>query len=309
MTGKARVVAYIGRAMREPLVHFAIIGAVLFGAYRVIHGPPPPSAGDSIVISEGRVKQLAESYLLLAGRLPSREEMLGIMDDFVTEEIDYREAVALGLDADDTIVRRRMRQKLEFLVEDASATDEPTEADLTKWLADHAADYKLPERRSLRQVLISSDRKEGARPAAEAVLAKLKTGADPSKLGDPSMLPSASPLSTEQGLAGVFGPEFAHAVFAHEGTGWFGPVASAYGQHAVLIVDREQGRSPALAEVRDRVRADWIETRRGKARDDHQARMRKRYSVRINWPEAYKGLPQSPSEHPKTKPSTFGVSE
>lgn len=294
--------AAMARAVREPLVHFLAIGVVLFALNTAIHGAQRSAPGDAITISEGQVAQLAESYRLLAGRLPSRDELASLVDDFVTEEISYREAVAMGLDADDTIVRRRMRQKLEFLIEDATASEEPTEAELGAWLAAHADDYRLPERRAIRQVLVGADRRgEGVRAHAEAVLVKLKSGADPAKLGDPSMLPAAMPLTTEEGIAGLFGEDFAGAVFAGGSKGWFGPVASPFGEHLVQVTQSEAGRAPTLDDVRDKVRSDVIEGRRDKARDDFHAKMRKRYQISIDWPEAYKGLPATPDPEPKTR--------
>jgi hypothetical protein len=297
----SRVAGILKRAVREPLLHFLVIGLVLFGANSLINGPDKGATGESITISQGQVNQLIESYFLLAGRPPSRVELEALVDDFITEEVDYREAVAMGLDADDTIVRRRMRQKLEFLIEDASASEEPTEVQLQSWLAENADRYRLPERRAIRQVLASADKRgESARADAEVLLAKLKAGADPEKLGDPSMLQAAIPLTTEHGAANQFGEGFAAAVFAHRGEGWFGPVASPFGQHLVLVMETEQGRAAAIEDVRDRLRSDWVETRRDKARDDAQARMRARYQIRIEWPEQYKGLPTAPNPTPKT---------
>jgi hypothetical protein len=286
---------------REPLVHFLAIGAALFVANAVINGPDRNPTGNSIVITQGQVNQLIESYFLLAGRPPSPVELQALVDDYITEEVDYREAIAMGLDADDTIVRRRMRQKLEFLVEDADASEAPTEDQLRTMLAEQADRYRLPERRAIRQALASADaRGAGARAEADRMLEKLRAGADPEKLGDPSMLPAALPLTTREGAANLFGEDFASAVFAYQGTGWFGPVASPFGQHAVLVMEVEPGRAAALEEVRDKLHSDWIESRRDKARDDAQARMRARYQIRIEWPEQYKGLPTTPDPTPKT---------
>jgi hypothetical protein len=114
--------------VREPLVHFLAIGLALFVVNGLIRGPDAGETGETVVISQGRVNQIAESFLLLSGRAPTREELLSVVDDFVSEEVGYREAVAMGLDADDTIVRRRMRQKLEFLIEDGAASEDPSVA-------------------------------------------------------------------------------------------------------------------------------------------------------------------------------------
>ncbi|HVY88417.1 MAG TPA: peptidyl-prolyl cis-trans isomerase [Hyphomonadaceae bacterium] len=300
----------LGRAAREPLLQFLVLGIALFAANALLHGKEQRQSGDAITITQGQVGQLIESYALLAGRAPSRGELMNLVDDYITEEIDYREGVAMGLDSDDTIVRRRMRQKMEFLVEDANASEAPTEAEMQAWLALHAADYRLPERRAIRQVLASGDKRGAKAPSdAQAFLTKLQSGADPAKVGDPSMLPAATPLTTEQGIEQLFGPDFAVAVFKREGKGWFGPIASPFGQHLVNVMEVEQGRSATLDDVRDRINSDMIESRRAKARDDFQARMRKRYSVTIDWPEPYNDLPKTPDPNPKVKKAPDEVAE
>jgi hypothetical protein len=287
------------RTAREPLVQFVAIALVLFGANQLINGNELQRSGESITISQGRVQQIADSYRLLAGRLPSRAELQALVNDFADEEIAYREAVAMGLDADDTIVRRRMRQKLEFLAEDAEAIAEPTDAQLTAWLNEHAAAYRLPERISFRQVMASSDTHgTHARTKAQALLDKLRSGADPMPLGDASMLPSAVALTTEQGVAMLFGEAFAATVFTHTNEGWFGPIASPLGAHAVLILSRDRARDPAFEEIRNKLRSDWIEARRRAKREAFHARLRERYEVAIEWPEIY-ATPRVARETPK----------
>lgn len=303
------VTGFLKRAIREPLVHFLAIGAALFVLNGLINGPDEGPTGETITISEGRVNQIAESFILLSGRLPTREEVESLVDDFVSEEVGYREAVAMGIDADDTIVRRRMRQKLEFLIEDGAASDQPTQAEMQAWLDKHADQYHLPERRAFRQVLFSADKRgAGAARDADAALASLRSGADPAKLGDSSMLPAAAPLTTQEGVTGLFGTDFAAAAFTHQGEGWFGPIASPYGQHLINVSSVEQERPVALSEVADRVSADIVESRRNDARDAFHARMRQRYHIRIEWPDPWKDLPATPDPAPKTK-STPEVGE
>lgn len=280
------------RAMREPLLQFLGVALVLFAANQLIHGSSVQISNEVITISQGRVNQLAESYRLLAGRMPSRAELQALVNDFADEEIAYREAIALGLDADDTIVRRRMRQKLEFLAEDAEASVEPTDEQLAVWLAEHAADYQLPERISFRQVMVSADaRGERMSEEATALLKQLRSGADASTLGDPSMLPSTLPPTTQHGVAGIFGETFADALFAHEGEGWFGPLVTPLGAHLILVLSREPARTPVLAEIRGKLRSDWIEARRRDLREQFLARLRQRYSVAVEWPEIYAAQP------------------
>jgi hypothetical protein len=278
------------RAAREPLVHFLIAALALFSANSLISGTDRRVPEDFITIPEGRVQQIAESYRLLSGRTPSRAELEALVDDFVVEDIYYREAMAMGLDADDTIVRRRMRQKLEFLAEDADVGEEPSEDDLAARLKEHVKDYRLPARVSFRHVLASSDaRGATAEAAAAAFLDELRSGADPDALGDSSMLPSVIPLATERSVAALFGDKFASTLFAHQGEAWFGPVVSPIGSHDVMIVRREAARDPILDEVRGKVRSDWFAARRMKKRSDFEARLRARYEVTINWPERHPG--------------------
>lgn len=302
------VFGFLKRAAREPLVHFLAIGAALFVLNGLINGPDEGPESDTIVITEGRVSQIAESFVLLSGRLPTREELQSLVDDFVSEEVGYREAIAIGLDADDTIVRRRMRQKIEFLIEDGAASEGPSAAEMQAWVDAHPDRYRMPERRALRQVLLSTDKRGGAaRPDADAALAALRDGADPARLGDASMLPAAIPLTSQEGVASLFGSQFAAGAFAHaadiNGKDWFGPIASPFGWHVVLVMDIEPGRAVALNEVVDKVRIDWVEARRNEARDAFHARMRERYKIAIDWPEPWQGLPETPDPNPKTQPT------
>ena len=291
----------VARAMREPLLQFLAIALVLFAANYFIHGDVAAPSSDRITISQGRVRQIAESYRLLAGRMPSRAELQALVNDFADEEIAYREAIAIGLDADDTIVRRRMRQKLEFMAEDAEASVEPTTAQLAAWLTEHASDYRVPERISMRQVLASADvRGAQAMADAMALVERLRSGADPTNLGDSSMLPSALPPTTQQSVARLFGDEFAAAVFAHAEEGWFGPVVSPLGAHVVLILSREPAHDPMQADIRDKLRSDWIEARRRERREQFQARLRARYNVIVEWPQVYAAQP-APAYVPKLR--------
>ncbi|WP_428410397.1 peptidyl-prolyl cis-trans isomerase [Hyphococcus sp.] len=285
----------LSRIAREPLAQFMIAGAVLFLVNSLVNGGDEPTPTYEITVSEGRIRQLAESYRLLSGRFPSETELQALVDDFIQEEIAYREAVAMGLDADDTIVRRRMRQKLDFLVEDTAAGEEPTEEELKAWFVDHADLYRLPRRISFRHILANGDaRGDSAEKGAAAFLSALEAGAEPGGLGDASMLPEALPLTTQQGVAALFGEDFAATVFETHNEEWFGPVTSPFGAHAVLILSREAARSPAFEDVREKLRADWADAKRKERREEFHDRMRKRYDVTVNWPEAY--LSQIPDD-------------
>jgi hypothetical protein len=270
---EAKPMGRLARLLREPLLHFIVIGLALFAANAAINGRND-TPEDVIVISQGRIAQLAESFRAVSNRQPNDAEMKDMVDDFVMEEIAYREAVAMGLDADDT-------------VDDVASVAEPTEAELQAWFKDHAADYAQPEKRALQQVLASRDtRGEGARTDAVRFMERLNKGANPASFGDASLLPAAVPLTTKAGLSALFGADFSEAVFAAEAGNWFGPVSSVFGEHVVRITDRAVTEAAVLEDVRDQVRNDLIGARRADIRRQDEQRLLERYEVRIDWPQA-----------------------
>jgi hypothetical protein len=247
--------------LKEPLLHFLVLGAALFAVYEWRGGGGGPGS-TRIVLGSGQIEHLVAGFTRTWQRPPTDAELKGLLDDWVREEIASREAMAMGLDRDDTVIRRRLRQKLEFLAEDAATATPPSEAELAAWLESHAADYASPAEMSLRQVLVSPEQRgPGAEAEAGRLLAELRRrGADApiERLGDASMLPQELELSSRDQIARVFGDAFADAV-AKAGAGeWFGPVPSAYGLHLVLVRERREARRPVLAEVRAQVERDVV---------------------------------------------------
>jgi len=271
-----------GRLLREPLVHFLVAGALLFA----LHGSPPAAGPERIVVDGARVEQLVIGFTRVWQRPPTVEELAGLVDDFVREEIYYREALAMGLDRDDTIVRRRMRQKLEFLSEDLAALDAPDDATLEAWLAEHADAYRIEPRASLTQVYVSRERHgDDAEATSRRWLEALRSGAaDPSAIGDASLLPAKLPASSEREIARHFGDAFAAAVLRLEPGHWEGPVASAFGLHLVRVESREPGRPATLDEVRSAVERDWGTEQREKANEAFYQTLRQRYEVKVEMP-------------------------
>ncbi len=271
------------RLLREPLLHFLLLGAALFLLYDVLRGQD--ERPDRIVVDAARVEQLAVGFSRVWQRPPTGAELAGLVEDFVREEVYYREALAMGLDRDDTIVRRRMRQKLEFLSEDLVDLAEPSEAQLEAWLAEHADDYRVEPRAALRQVYVSRER-HGERAGAEArrLLERLREGADAAALGDASLLPTSLPLSPQREIAKHFGDDFAAAVMALEPGAWGGPVESTFGLHLVRLEAREPARTPTLAEARRAVERDWASARREEANEAFYQALRARYEVRVEMP-------------------------
>lgn len=277
LAGWPRLRAALGRLLREPLIHFAALGSALF----VIYDPAlPAGAEDRIAVDAAFVEGLRREHEQRTGRPPTADEERGLIERFVEEEMLYREAVAMGLDRGDPIVRRRLIQKMGFLAEDLAAIDEPTDAELEAYRSAHAARYRDPERTSFRHVFVSRDRRgEGAEEDARRLLEELQKGADPGALGDPFVRGASFARRSAAEIEAVFGRGFADAVSAAPIDAWSGPFVSSYGAHLVRVSERAPAAAPALASVRARVRQDLLDERRANAQKAAIERLRKRYRV------------------------------
>lgn len=274
--------------LREPLAHFLALGALLFLFFEWRGGGAGPGS-TRIAVTPGLVQHLASGFARTWQRPPTQAELKGLVDEHVKEEIATREATAMGLDQDDTVIRRRLRQKLEFLVEDEVAQAPPTEADLRRWLEQHPLAFQAEPRAALRQVFVSPQRRgAGARVEADRLLARLRAagpGAATEALGDPSMLPAELPLGPVSEVARTFGPDFAQGVAALPAGQWSGPVASSYGLHLVLVTARETPPPPALSDVRQLVERELLAERRKAQLEALYTRLLAKYTVTIEMPE------------------------
>jgi hypothetical protein len=209
------------------------------------------------------------------------------VDDYVLEEALYREGLALGVDLDDTIIRRRVRQKMEFVVDDVLEMAEPTEAELLVWLTEHADSYARPGRFTFRQVYLNADRRgEALEDDARLVLEKLRSDEvpDPRELGDGSLLEHGYEDVRADTVARTFGQAFVAGLAELPVGVWSGPVESAFGLHLVFVDFRTEGRLPELDEVREEVERDWSYARREEASRDFYEELLSRYQVTVEWP-------------------------
>jgi hypothetical protein len=268
------------------MLHFLVLGAGLFLLSVLVRGPQT-APGDRIHVDATRVEQLAEEFARTWQRPPTRPELDGLVDEFVREEVYYREAIAMGLDRDDTVVRRRMRQKLEFLSHDVAPAAEPDDAALEAHLAAHLEAYRIEPRVALRQVFVSRDRRgDAAHPDARALLARLAADPAAASAGDASLLPASLPLSSLREIGRVFGDVFAAEVAKLAPGRWSGPIESGFGLHLVFVEEHEAGRPPRLDEVREAVRSDWLDARRAEANEAFYRSLRDRYEVIVDVPAA-----------------------
>jgi len=275
------------KLLREPLVHFLLLGAVLFLVFGIVDDSEESSL-DRIVVAAGQVAQLTEAFARTWQRPPTVEELDGLIEDHIREEVYYREAMAMGLDRDDTIVRRRMRQKLEFVTDDLVAAFDPTDEQLETYLDEHPDDFRVPSRLSFEQIYFNRERRgEQAARDAESLLAQLNASGqriDTSAAGDTLMLPGSFDDIIENDVARHFGTEFATSLAGVPVGQWSGPLESAYGLHLVLIRGREPGVFPPFDEVRDAVQREWEATQRSAATEAFYQGLRERYEVSIELP-------------------------
>jgi hypothetical protein len=279
------------RLVGEPLVQFLALGALLF-LYFAWRGGGPSS--QRIVVTPGRIAHLSAGFERTWQRPPTEEELKGLLDDFVREEIASREAMAMGLDAEDTIIRRRLRQKLEFLVEDAAVEAPPTDAELQAFLDAHAETFRVEPRVSFRQVYVSRDRR-GEEADSDALrlldqLRRLGPAAAIDQLGDPLMVPQEVERATQSEVARLFGDQFAAAVVGLAPGAWSGPVESGYGPHLVLVEERMESGAPGLDDVRPEVERDFLASRRKEQLDATYARLLEKYTVVIERPQKGAGV-------------------
>lgn len=270
------------RILKEPLLHFVLIGLLLFLVFRIMN-PPATDQRDQIVVSNGLIEHLGTNFARTWQRPPDEAEMIGLIREYVRDEVAYREALNLGLDRDDSIVRRRMRQKLEFLFEDAIAADEASDEDLAAFLSENAEDYAFDPEFTLLQIYINPERHDAPAAQAEQLLKEVREKdallEDVSALGDGLMLPSRLDLAPLWQIKRSFGEDFSDALIDLEPGGWEGPVISGYGLHLVYIVEKVAGREAELAEVRDSVLRDWSMRRKEESLDRLYREMTERYEI------------------------------
>ena len=270
------------KVLREPLLHFLLLGAAIFGAYSLLSDTRASRPG-SIVVTEGRIEALVAAFTRTWQRPPTASEREGLIRDYIREEVYVREAIALGLDQDDIVIRRRLRQKLEFVSEDLAAQAEPTDGQLRAYLTAHPDAFRVEPHYTFRQVFLNPHRRGDQLPhAAARLLARLRqTGTDPDTLGDSSLLDHRFEALPASLVAEQFGDRFAVALGGLPTGQWHGPVASTYGAHLVLVSDRTDGRVPALEEVRDVVRRDWANAQRTEASEKYYQALLRRYAVTV----------------------------
>jgi hypothetical protein len=272
--------------LREPLLHFLVLGAALFGLFSMIE-KKDAEAPARVVISSSRIATIADGFARTWRRPPTEEELQGLVEDYIRDEIFYREGRAAGLDRDDFVIRRRVRQKLEFLAEDLAAA-EPSDEQLAVFLASNPERFRAEDRLTFHAVFLSATRRGSALDAdAKRIAATLAGTSDPvdaATIGDPFLLGEEFHDMSQGDVARTFGEGFADHLSVVEPGRWQGPIPSSFGLHFVFVDERAKGGLPPLDAVRAAVQREWLDTRRIEAEQKLYRTLRARYEVVVQTP-------------------------
>ena len=270
----------ISALLKEPLLHFLMLGAALFLLYAQV--APPSADGNRITVNRTAIAALARQFEATWSRSPTSAELNGLVDSYVRDEILFREGVALGLVKDDPVIKRRVRQKLEVLIEEEGMSGAPSDTQLNAYLNKNATKFRVPPVLSFEQVLfdpaIYGDKLDSA---VTTSMAALNNGAAPESQGKGSMLPSHVDELPLDLIVRDFGDDFGKALEAAPVGQWIGPVRSGFGVHLLRISERKPGYLPALDEARKAVTREWENDRRAAALANNYARVLKDYVVVI----------------------------
>lgn len=283
--GLAAPPARLRRWLREPLLHFLFAGVALFVVYRALNPESAErDASNQIVLTEDDLRQMTIAWLAQGRPPPTPEQMKSLVEAKVREEILFREALALGLDSNDTIVKRRLAQKMEFLAEDLSEIGDPAPHELKAWFEKNAERFAFAPRASFRHLYFSPDRRGAhARDDAARLLETLRgKPADwpiAAGLADPFMFEDYYGDRSFDQLASVFGTTFAQSLFGLKSGSWQGPIESGYGWHLVWVDAIVSKRIPAFEEVEPEVKREWVDERRAEMKRRAYEAMRARYEV------------------------------
>ena len=273
------------RILKDPLLHFILLGAAIFLIYNQVNDSSNEVSDDKIIVTQGRINQMIDNFENTWKRKPSKAELQSLIDDYVIEEIYYRQAIALGMDQDDTMIRRRLRQKLEFISDNMASIAEPTDQELTEYLTENGDKFRQPAKYTLHHLYFSPEKHgENLQQYADKQKEVADSGGKPQ--GDHTMLPKDFRLATAKILDGSLGAGFSEGLQGMKVGSWQGPIPSRYGLHLVFIEEKKEGYVPELDTIKERVKVEWDNDNRDTMRDDINQRFKEKYEVVIEWPNS-----------------------
>ena len=274
------------RWLSEPLVHFLVLGALLFGGYAWLHRGESSNGDDGaapVRITAKEIAFLTQAWGRMQQREPTREELQALVAGYLKEELLGREARAMGLELNDPIIRRRLAQKVEFIVNDTSRLTAPTADDLHRYHEANIESFQTPARASFTQVFFNPETRRDAVADAKAALSALSSGAAAAgDIGDPFPVDAEVRDDILQTVAGQFGDKFANAVFALKPGAWHGPIPSSFGLHLVRVTESKPMRLPEFSEVEPQVRERWHAEHEREANEKYYEGLLKKYGVVVD---------------------------
>jgi hypothetical protein len=268
---------YLRTFLKSPLIHFFVLGALIFVAFAVLDDTAPAPPADAITLSPEEAGRLITRFTKTWSRPPSPEEVDGLIRSWALEEAYVREALALDLDRDDPVIRQRLMLKMQFLAESGAAAEQPDDAALQAFLDENPERFRQPARLAFSQVLLPPDRAE----QTPEIWAALENGADPATLGKANLLPATVPMAPLPAINRTFGTGFGESLTALPEGRWEGPVKSSYGLHLVRVNRRTDASLPPLSQIRDRVEAEWRAARARDMRATFEDALLARYTITL----------------------------
>jgi len=274
------------KLLREPLVHFLFIGAAIYLLYGAFAEPVPEEDDKTIVVSAGEIEWMQTAWQKRWNRPPTAQEFDGLIQQYIRETVLYREALTMGLNQHDQVIRRRLAQKLEFLAKDLVALTPPTDEELQTYFDSHRDRYQEPARYTFTQVFIDPDKRgdttlDDARAIKATLIAQGDVIENAGALGDDFMLQNYYPQKEQAEIQKLFGSGFAESLVDLSPGQWHGPVLSGYGTHLVYVSNISEPPPPVFAEVRERVVQDWTTEKGEELNEKFYANLRDRYTIVI----------------------------
>jgi hypothetical protein len=277
--------------LREPLLHFLFIGAAIYLLFGAFAETAPEETDKTIVVSAGEVEWMQTSWQKRWNRPPTPQELDGLIQQYIRETVLYREALTMGLNKHDQVIRRRLAMKLEFLAKDLVALTPPTDEELVAYFGAHQDRYQEPVLYTFTQIFFDPDKRGNATlEDAEAIKATLMARGDAIEdagaLGDDFMLQSYYPEKDPLEIQKLFGSGFAASLMDLTPGQWHGPVLSGYGTHLVYVSSIREPSPPVFAQVLEQVVQDWTSEKSEELNEQFYANLRDNYTIVIEEPVA-----------------------
>lgn len=275
------------KIIKTPLAFFFILGFVVFGLHSFLNRENREIDQDpfTVEITSADIEWIKSSWEARMKRKPTQQELQGLINTFIRDEILHREALAMDLDDRDLVIQRRLVQKLTFVFEDLAETVEPAEDELKKYLQENQEKYRIPEMMSFSHIYFNPDKRKAVLKDAKIILDRLKSAGSSSaemvSLGDSIMIDSSFRKKSSVEVARILGKEFANKLFSLGEMGWQRPIISTFGTHLVYIEEHIASKMPAFENIREKVKNDFMYVRKNQVVDTAYNTIRANYTILV----------------------------